>query len=1135
MIDAATQFKKSGFNEEDAANLALVAMTYQNVADEAVSAGEASNFIVSQLRAFNLEAEDAIHVVDALNEVSNTQAVSSADLSNNIGKASAAMALGNNTYEQALAMLTAITEITRSGARSARTLVSVQSRLTQVLDSQSSTGKALIAIYKDLGIGLYDMNGQLRPTFDIFEDLAKIWPTLTTNQKDYIALNQAGANQTQGFVALMNNFETALKAEATALNAAGSAMKENTRYMESLEAHTNQLKATFQDFSNRVVENRLIKVLLDLANRVLTGLNTEIGASVTQFALLTAGMTGFAGVARYFVGPLGKGLISFFTGTTSAAMASATGLAKISIILGSFLPYAAIIAGITVAVLALEKAWRKINPTLAETTEELEKLQSQFKSNTDRLNELNEIPWYDRTPDIAAEEEALKKENEELREQIRLKQEVQKKTAREIVHVGRQAEVQGYGITGPAEFAGFFRSEEEALLAFTETFSTEIEKYARQGKTVVDMMREMGYTISQTTQLMNASEEEANDYYAALANQLITQANKEMAEYGIVTKDTADAIQSLIAENQEEIEAYELLANTGEVLNDNQQRYLNTMDALSQSVQKLTLASQEQTRVNSIVNSGLQITAEEYQTLIRLYPKVANQMAEVNGQYYASYKALDTLSGAQDEYTKNFLNASKKRIDQTRAELQNDIAVAEETLAVYAAVNEARAWEVLLDPTTAEATKKAYVDALHKIYDAQSTIYVSRWKLNQLPDYVESSGVDKFASETKNATKATKDAAKATKDDTDATKELIKALEERQKAYEAAFGYMEAQIDKEIDALEDQKTAVEEAYDAQIDGLEKANKELERQIELETLQDNLAKARSRKVMVYKDGRFQYVSDVDEVSAAQSQLDEYNREEALRKETERLEALKEKALASIDEQIKGWEEYKEQWSSVADDYSDSQDKLLAEQVLGIELEGENWKTRLDNLSTYVAQYKALMAQLSKAESVSSGSGSSSVSSSFATLPSGEVVGVSIANGRVQETGLPVGTVVQTKGGNYKITGEKKGGGYTSVKVNGFANGTLSASGGMSLVGESGPELRVLGSGDGILPADITKNLWAWGSMTPASVLSHLQGGSGSKMMSVSIQNLNLPNVSDGNGFVEYMKNNFWRTTMQFSTV
>ena len=120
MVSAATEFKKSGFGEDDAANLALVATKLQNVADDALSAGEASNFIISQLKAFNIEAGNAEHVVDALNEVSNSYAVSSSDLSNNIGKASAAMAVGNTTYEHTLGLFTAGTEITRNASRIAR-------------------------------------------------------------------------------------------------------------------------------------------------------------------------------------------------------------------------------------------------------------------------------------------------------------------------------------------------------------------------------------------------------------------------------------------------------------------------------------------------------------------------------------------------------------------------------------------------------------------------------------------------------------------------------------------------------------------------------------------------------------------------------------------------------------------------------------------------------------------------------------------------------------------------------------------------------------------------------------------------------------------------------------------------------
>lgn len=69
MVQAATEFKKSGYDEEDSANLALVSSMYQNVADDAVSAGEASSFIIAQMKAFGIEAENAQSIIDQLNEV----------------------------------------------------------------------------------------------------------------------------------------------------------------------------------------------------------------------------------------------------------------------------------------------------------------------------------------------------------------------------------------------------------------------------------------------------------------------------------------------------------------------------------------------------------------------------------------------------------------------------------------------------------------------------------------------------------------------------------------------------------------------------------------------------------------------------------------------------------------------------------------------------------------------------------------------------------------------------------------------------------------------------------------------------------------------------------------------------------
>ena len=116
-------------------------------------------------------------------------------------------------------------------------------------------------------------------------------------------------------------------------------------------------------------------------------------------------------------------------------------------------------------------------------------------------------------------------------------------------------------------------------------------------------------------------------------------------------------------------------------------------------------------------------------------------------------------------------------------------------------------------------------------------------------------------------------------------------------------------------------------------------------------------------------------------------------------------------------------------------------------------------------------------------------------------------------------------------NMKIAGEGITGGVDTATLlkqwtaSHYASGTLSAAGGLSLVGEGGAELRVLGKGDGIIPANMTKNLMAWGQFTPTQYAQQT-ANIGGQNMNVTIQALNLPNVSDGAGFVDYVKNNMF---------
>lgn len=193
MVEGATSFKKSGYSEEDSAALARIAALYQNIADEQISAGDSADFIISQMKAFNIEASDAESIINKVNEVSNNYAVSSTDLAKGLKLVSAALSVGGNSLDEVLGLMTGGVEITRNATKMARGLVSVQSRLNQITDESSSVGKALSDWYEQHGIDVYDkQTGQIRSLYEILSDLAPKWKDLTKNEQAYYLNQQAG-------------------------------------------------------------------------------------------------------------------------------------------------------------------------------------------------------------------------------------------------------------------------------------------------------------------------------------------------------------------------------------------------------------------------------------------------------------------------------------------------------------------------------------------------------------------------------------------------------------------------------------------------------------------------------------------------------------------------------------------------------------------------------------------------------------------------------------------------------------------------------------------------------------------------------------------------------------------------------
>lgn len=133
MVEAATQFRKNSFSDEDSAQLAVLAAQYQNVADTSITAGESASFIISQMKAFGIEADNASIIIDKVNEVANNFAVGTNDLSNALEVAGAGLSTYNNSYDQTIALVTAGSEImTGRSLQVARGLNTIAARIVKI-------------------------------------------------------------------------------------------------------------------------------------------------------------------------------------------------------------------------------------------------------------------------------------------------------------------------------------------------------------------------------------------------------------------------------------------------------------------------------------------------------------------------------------------------------------------------------------------------------------------------------------------------------------------------------------------------------------------------------------------------------------------------------------------------------------------------------------------------------------------------------------------------------------------------------------------------------------------------------------------------------------------------------------------
>lgn len=1307
---------------------------FQNVSDEAISASDSASFIIAQMVAFGIEAENSSHIIDAINATSNNFAVSSGQLANSLGIVSSTASAMGNSMEETLGMMTAITEQTRNSTKAARGLNTVFNNLAQVLDDSSSNGKKIATIFEELGVSMYDTDGQLLSSYELLSNLNEKWDGLDTNTKNYIASTIAGTNQLNNFLALMNNFDHAVEATETALNSAGSAANENAKYMEGLEAKTNQVKATFQELANNVIDSELVKSILDLANAFLQLADTDIGQIVTQIGLLTGLLWG--GTSLISAMKILPAMFSAFATSTTAASGAVTALGIASkSAFPLLLLLSSAIVGVYNAYEWLKKRQDELHPSVEELNNEITEYNNKLEENKKRLEELSKIPMSNRTSEINEEVIALQTENAELEKNIELANQRAADTQLDDIAQSNkyQTEKFGYNISSE-EFDMTSNSVEEATrqLAEMDSLSEDIREKASEineefDKTsgvldasiqnkfdrLVEELKDAGIAVEEFSSGYNefdTSITQLVDRYDELAYKV--KNNIDMtADERVEFTDLQGTLTELYNDLNAAKEAHVELDGAQTQVHNRIEQLIPGFEDLSFKVWNLNGEVNAAEYYLGVLSSGMGVNKTQVDILSSAYPTLTSYIQENNGMYYLNIEALDNAAKAGDVWAQKLVSQQKQATEAAikYGNMRLDAMVHEAKIAgqqygyesyeykeakaiAVQQLNEIHAAQIAMNRLKAglssfsyvptggigkisgipspsgsggkgssgsssstkaaqeendilEERKELYQDQLdimeHQLFlmekqgrsdkdriaymkkiqaylneqanwyrkqgETEDSEYIrdlqEQWwnyydqikdlqreafdeRLEESENYIDKrndlddwgadneikawnrvvkwmdewykNGLIDYEYYLEKRTEAAENAAKAEKEAWEEAQDAtISWIEDEIDKLESLFDAVANKAQEEIDALEDQKDAIDEKYQEQIDALEKVNDELENQIALEEALDELARARQTKVMVYKDGRFQYVQDIDKVSEAQAAVESLQREEQLRQEIENLENQRDEEKAVLDEKIKYWQNYVDKYGNYLDDY-------LEEQSIGVKLEGENWELSLKNFEDYVREYEELQRRLAAAQNAQFGVQSKPSGTDWSGMwwdvendsslseaekdklqdwihsqKEQEMAGTGAvynpntgtwSGGQVSssiEAPPPSSSGSSSSGGIGGALGAI-GGAIGSIIGGIFgkshANGTLSAPGGISLVGEKGAEMRVLNPGDGIIPAKQTANLWSWGNIAPADFMNQVNKDSGTNVY-IDKFNPNLPNVKNGQDFVDYLTRHF----------
>lgn len=275
-------YYQQGLSDEESAARTDVTLKAANVTQQ--SAQEVSEQLTAVWNGYKVSAQEAELYVDKLAAVAAGTASDLEELSTGMSKvASAANALGVDV-DQMNAILSTSISVTRQAPE---TIGSAYKTIFARMSTISAGGTdeedgATLTSYTDkmnkLGINVLDANNQLRDMGDVIEEVGGKWGSFSKEQQIALAQVMAGTRQYNNLIALFDNWDKYTAALNMSANAAGTLNEQQDIYMQSTQAHLQQLSTATEGVFDSLLSGEDIYKVVDAIIPIVEGIESVIDA-----------------------------------------------------------------------------------------------------------------------------------------------------------------------------------------------------------------------------------------------------------------------------------------------------------------------------------------------------------------------------------------------------------------------------------------------------------------------------------------------------------------------------------------------------------------------------------------------------------------------------------------------------------------------------------------------------------------------------------------------------------------------------------------------------------------------------------------------------------------------------------------